>query len=121
MKQIDMRLDDYLEHILQAIERIEEYTSGLSEDTFLRNTLVQDAVIRNFEIMGEACRNIQRRYPEFETDYADFPLSAMYGMRNVLAHGYFEVDLELVWRVIMKNLPSVKQSVSTLRSANALS
>lgn len=59
------RLTDYLEHILEVIDRIGGYTAGLSEAGFLSGTLVQDAVIRNLEIIGEASRNIEKRFPEF--------------------------------------------------------
>ncbi len=60
-----VRLPDYLGHILEAIARIERYTAGLDGAAFAQNSLVQDAVIRNFEIIGEASRNISKRYPDF--------------------------------------------------------
>ena len=99
------RVTDYLDHILEAVERIEEYVSDLDEFGFLNNKLVQDAVIRNFEIIGEASNNIEKRHPEFVDRHPELPLSSAYQMRNALAHGYFKVDFELVWKTICNDLP----------------
>lgn len=68
----ELRVKNYLEHILEAIERIEIYTSDMIELTFLTDKLVQDAVIRNFEVIGEACRNIEKYYPEFSKNILNF-------------------------------------------------
>jgi Protein of unknown function DUF86 len=68
------RAVDYLKHILQAIERIERYTADMSQHNFLASELTQDAVIRNFEIIGEASRNIDRNCPEFAAAHPDLPL-----------------------------------------------
>lgn len=86
------RLRDYLEHITQAIARIESYVESMDDSDFGRDTRTQDAVIRNLEIIGEASRNIERRYPEFAAQHPQVPWSIAYEMRNVLAHGYFKVD-----------------------------
>lgn len=91
-----LRLSDYLGHILEAIGRIGSYSTGLTESAFLESKLVQDAVIRNFEVIGEASRNIERRYPEFQKAHPEVPWIPAYEMRNALAHGYFRIDLELV-------------------------
>lgn len=99
------RLVDYLTYILVAIERIESYVSDMDELTFLNNKLVQDAVIRNFEIIGEASNNIEKKYPEFVAVHPELPLSSAYQMRNALAHGYFKVDFEVVWKTICNDLP----------------
>lgn len=73
--------------------------------------MAQDAVIRNLEIIGEACRNVERSDPEFLARNPDFPLRIAIEMRNVLAHGYFSVDLEIVWRTVHTNLPELKEQV----------
>jgi uncharacterized protein with HEPN domain len=99
------RLADYLAHILEAIERIEYYVADMDELAFLGSKLVQDAVIRNFEIIGEASNNIDKRYPEFVFAHPELPLSSAYQMRNAVAHGYFKVDFELVWNTICNDLP----------------
>lgn len=102
---------DYLGHILQAIERIERYTAGMDESTFLTDVLVQDGVIRNLEIVGEASRNISRHFPDFAAAHSLVPLSAAYEMRNVLAHGYADVDVSIVWVVVQRDLPALKRQV----------
>jgi uncharacterized protein with HEPN domain len=116
MSRDQQRLTDYLAHILEAISRIVEYTAGMNEDGFARNKLVQDAVIRNFEIIGEASHNIETHYPEFASAHPQLPLAFAYEMRNAVAHGYFKVDLEIVWRTIHSDLPVLERSVSSLRN-----
>lgn len=106
-----LRVPDYLGHILEAIERIERYTEDMSEVMFLDNTLVQDAVIRNIEIIGEASNNIQRVAPEFAAEHDDIPWRVMYTMRNRVTHGYEKVDLEVVWKTVQADLPGLYQQV----------
>lgn len=101
------RLVDYLAHILEAIDRIDRYTENMVEETFLENQLVQDAVIRNFEIIGEASHNIETHHPEFAAAHPELPLAFAYQMRNAVAHGYFKVDLEIVWKTIHGDLPGL--------------
>ena len=105
------RLADYLAHILKAIERIEGYVSDMDEPAFLNSQLVQDAVIRNFEIIGEASNNIEKKCPEFVAAHPELPLSSAYQMRNALAHGYFKVDFEVVWKTICNDLPELYKLV----------
>ena len=100
-----LRTADYLGHILQAIERIQRYTADLDEAAFLNSELVQDAVIRNIEIVGEAANNILRVAADFAAAHADIPWQVMYTMRNRVSHGYEQVDLEIVWRTIQGDLP----------------
>ena len=106
-----LRVPDYLGHILQAIERIGRYTADLDEVGFLRNEMAQDAVIRNIEIIGEASNNIQRVAPEFAALHDDIPWQVMYTMRNRVSHGYDKVDLEIVWKTIQCDLPTLYQQV----------
>jgi uncharacterized protein with HEPN domain len=94
------RLPDYLGHISEAIERIQRYTGDLSESAFLQSDIAQDAVIRNLEIIGEASRNIERNHADFAAAHPELPLGVAYEMRNALAHGYFKVDLSIVWKTI---------------------
>ncbi|OWT62132.1 hypothetical protein CEY11_08250 [Candidimonas nitroreducens] len=107
-------MPDYLAHILEAIERIDEYTSGLSTARFLQNKLIQDAVLRNLEIVGEASHGIEARYPEFAAAHPDLPLAFAYQMRNAVAHGYFKVDMEIVWQTIRQDLPTFHTKVKKL-------
>ncbi len=89
----ELALRDYLEHIQQAIGRIQRYLTDIDHTAFLANEEKQDAVIRNLEIIGESAGNIQRHFPDFATQFPDFPLKAAYGTRNVLAHGYFKHEI----------------------------
>jgi uncharacterized protein with HEPN domain len=88
MSRDPLRVRDYLEHILEAIGRIQSYCEDIDEVTFLSSSLIQDAVIRNFEIIGEASRNVERVDPAFVAAHPELPLSFAYDMRNVLAHSY---------------------------------
>ena len=115
----ELVLRDYLEHIHQAIGRIQRYLQNIDHAGFLENEEKQDAVIRNLEIIGEAAGNIQRHFPDFVTKYPDFPLKAAYGARNALAHGYFKVDLDVVWRTVERDLPGFELQVAeVLQSLN---
>lgn len=96
MSRDSLGLPDYLDHIFEAIHRIQNYCENLDESGFLSTPLFLDAVIRNFEIIGEASRNIERVAPDFVTSRPELPLSFAYDMRNVLAHGYYKVDLGVV-------------------------
>ena len=110
------RLKDYLGHILEAIERCYRYTEDMDEATFLKDEKTQDAVIRTFEVMGEASNNIKKHYPEFIKQHADVPFSFSYEMRNVLAHGYFKLDLEILWKTIHSDLGTFYTMVQQLHA-----
>jgi len=107
----ELALVDYLQHIHQAIRRIRRYLSNISREAFLENEEKQDAVIRNLEIIGEAAGNIQRHFPDFAKKHPGFPLKAAYGMRNALTHGYFKVDLNVVWKTVERDLPLLDDQV----------
>ncbi len=116
-KRDDLALVDYLEHIQQAISRIQKYLGDIDQIAFLANEEKQDAVIRNLEIIGEAAGNIQRHFPGFATHYPDFPLKAAYGTRNALAHGYFKVDLGIIWKTVERDLPQLGSQVDDVLRA----
>ena len=101
------RIRNYLAHILSAIERIERYTAELNEAAFLDDDLVQDAVIRNIEIIGEASNKILRADQEFAERHSNIPWQVMYTMRNRVSHGYDTIDLEIVWQTIQRDLPGL--------------
>ena len=109
-----LRVPECLGHILTAIERIERYTVEMDEVSFLGNELVQDAVLRNIEIVGEAANNIQRAAPEFAARHAEIPWQVMYTMRNRVSHGYAWVDLEIVWKTVEYDLPALYREISDL-------
>lgn len=109
------RVTDFLEHILSAIERVREYTRNLSEQDFCSNRLIQDAVIRNFEIMGEAARNVERHGETLLVLKEKLRLfRQVYWMRNMLTHEYFHVSLPIVWNAIRTDLDVLEQQVQKL-------
>ena len=109
-----LRLPEYLGHIIEAIERIHRYVADMSEVDFLSDEKTQDAVIRNFENIGEASRNIERYHQKFASSHDYLPLGFAYEMRNALSHGYFRVDLEIVWYTIHTNLPQLHTQIKQL-------
>jgi len=92
----------YLEDMLEAIHRIQDYTKGLSFQEFTSSKLRTDAVIRNLEIIGEASKNVpdklKKRYP-------GIPWRSMYGLRNYIVHEYFGIDFDNIWKIIVDELP----------------
>lgn len=113
----ESRAKDYLNHIIDAIERIETYTSEFDENDFLNDELVQDAVIRNLEVVGEASNNLLKNCPNTVAKFPNIPLTSAYQTRNAIAHGYFKIDYELVWRTIERDLPEMHSQVkSALKS-----
>jgi len=102
----------FIAHIIESIGEIEKHTRNISLAGFIKSTLVQDAAIRRLEIIGEAVRRIP---PEVKTAVPDIPWKQIAGLRNVLIHEYFGVDLRLVWKVIAKDIPNLKKSVIKLQ------
>jgi len=100
--------DVYIEDIVSAINCIEEYTRKMSYAKFAGDKKTVDAVIRNFEIIGEAAKHIPER---IKTKYPNVPWRDMTGMRDRLIHGYFGVNLEVVWKTIMERLPKLKKQL----------
>jgi uncharacterized protein with HEPN domain len=107
----ELRIPDYLRHILQAITQIETYAAGVDRAAFFASPLLQDAIIRNVEIIGEAANNILQLDSEFDRRHPDMALKAAYGMRNSLSHGYFQVDPVLVWGTVQTDIPVLKKQV----------
>lgn len=105
------RLEDYLRHILAAIDRIHRYLRALDGTAFLHDEQAQDAVIRNIEAIGEASGRIRQHYPDFVKAHPELPLAAAYQMRNAVAHGYFEVDLAVVWKTATSDLPVLRRAI----------
>lgn len=109
-----LRIPDYLEHIVEAIERIDRYLTDTDEVAFLNDQKTQDAVVRNFEIIGEAAHNIECNHSAFAAAHSDIPWAVMYAMRNRVAHGYFKVDFEMVWKTIHADLPELHAQIKQL-------
>ena len=100
----------YLAHILECAQKIERYTKG-GERKFLKDTMTQDAVIRNFEIIGEAAKRVPETYRK---RHLQIPWRLMAGFRDVLIHAYEGVDLKRVWRIAREDLPRVKAAVEKI-------
>lgn len=112
-----LRVPDYLSHILEAVSRIADYTADMDEVAFLKDQKTQDAVIRNIEIIGEASNNIRKHDPSFVEHHSEVPWGFAVGMRNVLSHGYFKVDLEAVWMTVERDLPELAHQIKTLKDS----
>lgn len=96
------RVDD----IIEAINKIERYTHGIDFAIWLKDEKSIDAVIRNLEVIGEAASHLPT---EIQEQYKDVPWGMMKGIRNILAHEYFGVDLEIVWKTVKEDLPNLKK------------
>jgi uncharacterized protein with HEPN domain len=107
----ELRAKDYLLHMLEAADRVFEYTANMSEEQFVASTIVQDAVIRNIEIIGEAANNLLEAAPEFAARYPSIPFAQIYGMRNRVAHGYFAVSTEMIWDSVQVDLPELREQI----------
>ncbi len=100
-----------IEDILEAIQKTQRYKSGLSFEEFCSDEQVVDAVVRNLEVIGEAARHIP---PEIELRHPDVPWGEMRGMRNVLVHEYFGVNLAILWHTVEQDLPPVIENLEKI-------
>jgi uncharacterized protein with HEPN domain len=101
----------YLHHILDAIQRIERHLTGVSREGFFESELLQDAVVRQLEIVGEAARNLPE---DFRLEHPQVSWSQIVGMRNRLVHAYFQVDLAIVWEIATLDLPQLREQVEDI-------
>lgn len=101
----------YIDHILLSISKILEYTKDLNQDDFKDNEMVQDAVIRNIEIIGEATKKVS---VDFNSQYSKIPWREMSGMRDKLIHDYMGVDIDVVWKTIQEDIPLIKSLIESI-------
>lgn len=102
----------YLEHISESIVIIEKYTKTLSKNKFFKYTDNQDKVIRRLEIIGEAVKNIPY---SLRTKHPSVPWKKIAGLRDKLIHDYFEVELDLAWEVVKRDIPILKRKVEKIK------
>jgi len=101
----------YIKYILESIMLIQEYTRQVSKQQFLKRTYLQDAVIRRLEIIGEAVKSLP---PDFKDRHNDIPWQKIAGMRDVLIHEYFGVDLNLTWQTVKEDIPSFQSKLEEI-------
>ena len=101
----------YLLHVLDAINKIGEFTANISYENFVKNDLIQSAVIRQIEIIGEAANKLSF---DLKDKYKNVPWQDVMGMRHKLIHGYFGVDVEIIWETLRKDVPILKRDVEKI-------
>lgn len=101
----------YIENILQSITRIQLYISAKNYDTFIGDFIIQDAVVRQLEIIGEATKRITK---DFRKNNPEIPWADMAGMRDILIHDYIDVDLDIVWKTAFESIPKLKALLEKL-------
>ncbi len=98
----------FLHDIKESLEKIFEYTNKLGFEEFLSSNITKDAVERNFEIIGEAVKNLP---DELKSKYSHIPFRQIAGMRDKLIHDYFGVDYEIIWKTIKEKLPEFRDEI----------
>jgi uncharacterized protein with HEPN domain len=107
----ESRLTDYLDHIKQAAIEACGFIEGLSKADFLIDKRTQNACILSLIVIGEAATKLMDMYPEYVAQHSNIPWKSMRGMRNRVAHGYFDVNLEIVWDTINLALPKLLEDL----------
>lgn len=102
----------FIEHILECIQLIENYLSGKTKSDFMGSVQLQDSVIRRIEIIGEAVKSIP---DDVKSRYTQIPWSDIAGMRDILIHKYFGVDLDLAWEAAIRDIPDLKERLLAIR------
>jgi len=105
-----MKKDDtvYLHHILDAIQRIQTYTRDVSKEKYLQDGLLQDGVVRQLEIIGEASTNLSE---EFQERHSEVPWGQIIGLRNQIVHAYFDINLDITWDIVHGDIPELKRQI----------
>jgi len=110
-KKDSLRVTDYLDHMLDAIKLSRGYTRDLSKDEFIADRKTQQAVILNMVVIGEAATKLIDHDPTFAAQYPQIPWQKMRGMRNRLAHGYFDINLDIIWNTVEEAFPELEEQI----------
>jgi uncharacterized protein with HEPN domain len=110
-------LGDYLDHMLEAARLACSHTEGIGKEPFLADKRTQQAVIMNLVIIGEAATKLPKDHADFLEAHPDVPWKNMKGMRNRVAHGYFEIKLDVVWETVQSALPELHAKLCAIRDA----
>jgi uncharacterized protein with HEPN domain len=108
------RLTDYLDHMRQAAADARTFVEGMSQEDFLADKRTQQAVIMSLIVIGEAATKAMDGYVEFCEQHPEVPWRNMRGMRNRIAHGYFDINLEVVWETVQTALPELLERLGKL-------
>jgi uncharacterized protein with HEPN domain len=111
------RLIDYLDHMAQAASEACGFVDGFAKEDFLADKRTQQAVIMSLIIIGEAVTKVMDGYAEFSLSQTQVPWRSMRGMRNRIAHGYFDINLEVVWETVQSALPALLEQLPAVRQA----
>ena len=111
----ESRLVDYLDHIEEAATEARHFVDGLSKDDFLADRRTQRAVTMSFIIIGEAATKVMDGYPKFTDAHGEIPWRSMRNMRNRMAHGYFDINLDVVWETVHAWLPALLEKLAAAR------
>ncbi len=114
------RLPDYLDHIKQAATDACGFVEGMSKVDFINDKRTQQAVVMNLIIIGEAATKVMDIYPAFAEEHTEIPWRSMRGMRNRIAHGYFDINLDVVWDTVQTALPELAAQLLSLFTKNDL-
>lgn len=108
------RLPDYLGHMRQAIADAQSFTEGMAQTDFEQDKRTQQAVVMSLIVLGEAATKVMDLHPLFAEQHKQIPWRSMRGMRNRIAHGYFDINLEVVWDTVQTALPALKSQLDAL-------
>jgi uncharacterized protein with HEPN domain len=111
------RLIDYLSHMLDAADQACAYIEDMEKEDFLTDKRTQQAVILNIVIIGEAATKLLKDYDGFLREHPEVPWHAMKGMRNRIAHGYFDINLDIVWDTVKTALPDLLAQLPAVQRA----
>lgn len=109
-----LRLADFLAHMREAAVLAMSHVEGMDKQTFLKDKRTQQAVILNILVIGEAATKISQAFPEFVAKHPTVPWQSMRGMRNKMAHGYFDIDLNVVWETVQRSLPDLLERLAQI-------